>query len=249
MKYKCKDVAFLLIARFDTIDRLENALMVTEYLANHFDTNIYLYEYASFDNGLFYKLKPTCVEYVFCHDENPVLHRTKHLNSMVENTLEPFVSIWDIDVIAPVCQVVESIVLLRKGVDIVYPYDSFFFDTSKELRKCFYKNRNIDFLLNNTSFMTELYPPKPVGGAFFANRQSYINSGLEREQFYGWGIEDGERFSRWKIQGKNVKRVQGPLFHLSHDRGINSRISSIESDLIKQRIYFKSLRDESWKSI
>ena len=36
------DVAFLLVARFDSVQRLKNALAVSEYLSEPFDTNIYL---------------------------------------------------------------------------------------------------------------------------------------------------------------------------------------------------------------
>jgi hypothetical protein len=36
-----------------------------------------------------------------------------------------------------------------------------------------------------------LYPPNPVGGAFLPNRESYIRSGLENENFYGWGWKMG----------------------------------------------------------
>lgn len=248
MKFDCKDVAFLLICRFDSIDRLENALMVTDFLVGNFDTNVYFWEYASFENGIFRKQMSKEIKYTFCYDENPILHRTRHLNSMVRSVGEKFVSIWDVDVIAPIRQIVKSIEKLRAGSDFVYPYEKYFYDTSMEIRKLFYKNRKVSFLQECIPFMTDLYPPNPVGGAFFADRKAYIKSGLEKEQFYGWGVEDGERFTRWNVQQQKVERVEGPLFHLSHSRGINSRISSIDSELIKQRIFNSSLRQESWKN-
>ena len=96
--------------------------------------------------------------------------------------------------------------------------------------------------------MACLYPPNPVGGAFFANREAYIKSGIEREQFYGWGMEDGERFSRWTIQQQTMDRVDGPLFHLSHARGVNSSISSMDSRIVKQRVFNTSIRQELWKN-
>lgn len=249
MKFKCKDVAFLLIVRFDSIDRLENTLAVTDYLVKNFDTNIYLWEFASFENGIFCKLKPDSVNYVFCHDENPILHRTKFLNKMVKIVNEKYVSIWDVDVIAPVPQVTKAVELLRDGIDFVLPYEKVCYDTSMEIRKLYFQERDIDVLLQNTSFMTELYPPNPVGGAFFAKRQAYIHSGLEREQFYGWGIEDGERYRRWHIQKQKVERVEGPLFHLTHSRGINSVMPFAESQLTKRRIYNLTLKTESWKNL
>lgn len=248
MKYKCKDVAFLLICRFDSIDRLENALMVVDFLIRELDTNVYLGEYSSFDNGIFRKIMPKGVIYTFCQDENPIFHRTRHLNSMIREVKEQYVAIWDVDVVVPVEQIIKSIEMLRKGTAFVYPYKRYFYDTTMEIRKNFYKNRNIDTLLQNTAFMFELYPPNPVGGAFFADRMAYIDSGLENEHFYGWGVEDGERFTRWTMQHRKVDRVDGPLFHLSHARGVNSRTGSMDTELVKQRIFNFSLRQESWKN-
>lgn len=248
MKYKCKDVAFLLMARFDSIDRLENALIVTNYLLKSFDANIYFGEFSSFDNGIFRKLAPKGVKYTYVHEEDPVFHMAKYRNIMVKNVKEKYVSLWDIDIIAPIIQVVKSIELLRRGVDFVLPYENTCYDTSQEIRKFFFKNRSVDFLLQNTAFMTELYPPVCVGGAFFANRQAYILSGLEREQFYGWGLEDGERYNRWKAQNQKMERVRGPLFHLTHSRGVNSYIPSEDSRLIKYRIYNSSIKQEEWKN-
>lgn len=249
MKYKCNDVVFLLIARFDSIDRLENALMVVEYLVNNFDANIYFWEFSHSDNGIFRKLAPKEVKYTFVYEADPVFHMTKYRNMMVRSVKEKFVSIWDIDIVAPVNQVTKSIELLRYGVDFVLPYENTCYDTSREIRNLYFKNRNIDFLLQNTAFMTELYPPICVGGAFFANRHAYIQSGLEREQFYGWGLEDGERYNRWKVQKQKMERVPGPLFHLTHSRGVNSYIPSTDFRLIKHRIFKSSIREESWKNL
>ncbi|GHT60450.1 hypothetical protein AGMMS50239_09440 [Bacteroidia bacterium] len=46
-----------------------------------------------------------------------------------------------------------------------------------------------------------MYPPNPVGGAFFCDVKAYKESGLENEQFYGWGMEDGDMHS---TKQKNV---------------------------------------------
>jgi predicted glycosyltransferase involved in capsule biosynthesis len=61
------------------------------------------------------------------------------------------------------------------------------------------------------------------------NRELYIKSGLENTNFYGWGLEDGERYYRWGILGYEIKRANGPMFHLSHDRGLNSLFHSQEA--------------------
>lgn len=249
MKFKCKDVAFCLMTRLESIDRLENALMILEYLEKNFETNIYIWEFSHIENGILRKLSPKGVKYTFVYETDPVFHMTKYRNMMVRSVKEKYVSLWDIDIIAPVSQITKSIELLRYGVDIVLPYEKTCYDTSPEIRKVFFHNREIDFLLHNTAFMTEMYPPICVGGLFFANRQTYINSGLDNEKFYGWGLEDRERYERWRVQKRQVERVPGPIFHLTHFRGVNSFAPSADSRLIKQRIFDSSIREEAWKNI
>ena len=230
------DVAFLLVARFDSIQRLENAIVVSEYLCENFDTNVYLWEFDSYNNGFYSLLKPNAVTYSFITDDDPVFHRTRHINQLIGQIKEKFISIWDIDVIAPPNQVYKSVELLRNGIDFVYPYNHLFLDTSNVLRNEFVRSRSIEILESYKAFMNELYPPNPVGGAFFANKDSYNTCGKENELFYGWGIEDGERISRWLRHKMNIKRIEGPLFHLSHPRGINSQTFSNYDSLIKERI-------------
>jgi predicted glycosyltransferase involved in capsule biosynthesis len=79
-----------------------------------------------------------------------------------------------------------------------------------------------------------MYGVNAVGGAFFVNRSKYIEAGLENENFYGWGLEDGERFVRWNKLGYKVQRVNGVLFHLSHERGLNSIIHSPIQSTVKR---------------
>ena len=44
---------------------------------------------------------------------------------------------------------------------------------------------------------------------------------MENEDFYGWGLEDGERHYRWLSFGYRIYRSEGCLFHLSHPRDQN----------------------------
>ena len=57
-----------------------------------------------------------------------------------------------------------------------------------------------------------------VGGAVFAQTEKYLQAGMENEDFYGWGLEDGERHYRWLSFGYRIYRSEGCLFHLSHPR-------------------------------
>jgi len=108
-------------------------------------------------------------------------------------------------------------------------------DTSPILRRLYLEDGKMEVLEGNIKKMKAMYAPYPVGGAFLASRQSYIDSGLENENFYGWGLEDGERYYRWMSQGYKVRRVKGALFHLSHGRGMNSGFINSEQRFIKQK--------------
>ena len=140
------------------------------------------------------------------------------------------------EVIAPVNQIIDAVNLLRlQEADFVYPYDKLFLDTSIIIRNLYLESEDISLLMNNTKKMKQMYPPKPVGGAFFCNLKAYKESGLENEKFYGWGMEDGERYCRWEKMGYRIKRIDGPLFHLSHPRGINSDMHHPDQHVIKMR--------------
>ena len=176
------DVAFLLIARFDTIVRLENTVHVARYLNDNFETNIHLWECDSFYNGFLRKLLPSNVHYAFREDHDPILHRTRYINQMVRSVEVPYVSVWDVDVVAQPSQIVKAVELLRQGTDFVYPYEKYFLDTSAVLRREYLKHGDLKVLQDYWRFMKEMYPPNPVGGAFLANRESYIRSGLENRR-------------------------------------------------------------------
>jgi len=235
-KTDLSDVTFLILVRLDSIDRLQNILEVTQFLSSNFKTNIWVSEYSPFKDSLLEKLLIKTIRYTFNEDNDPILYRTKFLNQMTLSVKSPFVAIWDTDVLAPIGQINLSVELLRKGeADFVYPYDNYFFDTTSILRKLYLKERKIDLLEQNTKKMKEMYSPNPVGGAFLANLNTYKEAGLENENFYGWGLEDGERVARWGNLNYKIHRVTGPLFHLSHGRGINSAFHNDDQHLIKTK--------------
>lgn len=231
-----KQLTFLLLVRLDTIERLENILSVTAFINSSFDMKISVLECTSNNNGLLEKLLNKNIQYSFQEDPDPILYRTKFLNQMIKDVNTPFVAIWDTDVIVPVDQILRALELLRSGeADFVYPYEKQFLDTSPILRKLFLQEGKIEVLEQNAKKMKELYLPNPVGGAFMANLEAYKKAGLENEDFYGWGMEDGERFYRWENMGYRIKRVPGPLFHLSHGRGINSVFHNADQQFIKRK--------------
>lgn len=246
MKSDLTDLTFLIPFRQDSLDRLENICLITEYLLVNFDTNIEVLECAPYCNGILKKVLNKKVKYNFLEDNDPVLFRTTYINNMVRSCLTPYLSIWDIDAIAPVEQMVKAIEMLRSSkAHFVYPYQKKLLDTSFIIRKLYIQNRSIEFLEQNQDKMKEMYPPNPVGGGFLANTQAYIKVGIENENFYGWGLEDGERYYRWKNMGYNVERVPGPMFHLTHQRGLNSNFHNRDQVFIKKREILKVRRNSN----
>ncbi|GAA5521066.1 hypothetical protein LQ318_04925 [Aliifodinibius salicampi] len=233
-KTSIEDVTFLIPVRVDSIVRLENIMLVTDFLLTHFETSIHLLEATAYNNKVLERLLPSGVNITFVEDHDPVFHRTKYINQLVERSSTPYLAVWDTDVIVSPDQLIQSVNLLRnEEADFVYPYEDKFLDTSSILRELYIKSRDLDLLKEHAGKMKELYSPNPVGGGFLAEREAYIKSGMENEHYYGWGREDGDRLNRWEILDFTVERVPGPLFHLTHDRGENSTFHAEEQKNIK----------------
>ncbi|MCG8310032.1 MAG: galactosyltransferase-related protein [Cytophagales bacterium] len=234
-KVNLLDVTFLFSQRMESIDRIENLLELIDFLTTHFDTNIHLLETASHNNRLLQRLLPKEVTYTFVQDFDPIFHRTHYTNRMVRRAVTPIVSLWDSDVLVDKRQIISAVNLIRQGeADFTSPYKGKALDTTKIVRELYFRTKDINVLIVNEKKMNELYPPDPVGGGFFAAREAYLASGIEYEFFYGWGKEDGERINRWETFGYRFKRVEGHMYHLTHDRGINSRFHSKKQGEFKQ---------------
>jgi predicted glycosyltransferase involved in capsule biosynthesis len=226
-----KDLSFLIPIRLDTIQRLENLLVVVQFLRSHFDSPILIYEASSYSTGMVSPLIGKEAAYTFEEDGDTIFHRTKYINKLVKLSSTSLVAVWDCDVIIPPNQLKEAVQVLKEGrSSFVFPYEKEFLDTGVILREIFIKERKIEILLSQKGKMTTLYAPDPIGGAFLANRKDYIAIGMENPNFYGWGREDGERLHRWKGMGYKHSRIEGPLFHLSHPRGMNSSFHNDRED-------------------
>jgi predicted glycosyltransferase involved in capsule biosynthesis len=239
---KKEDIIFLILVRLDSIERLENLLSVTDYISSYCFP-VVVWESATFCNNILKKNLNKNIRYEFFQDYDPILFRTKYLNQMVQAVKSPFIAIWDCDVIVPSEQIFKAMKLLSDfSSDFVIPYEKHCFDTSPILRKLFLGRMNIDILEQNKNKMKEIYSPNPLGGAFMANREAYIEAGMENEDFYGWGLEDGERFFRWKSKQYKIERILGPLYHLSHGRGLNSMYHNPDQRFLKQKEVLKTMR-------
>jgi hypothetical protein len=228
-------ITFLLLVRFDSFNRLENLLCTVDLIKNEFKFDAFILEVGErYNQGLEKFLKD--IKYKFICDPDPILHRTFYLNKMTMESKTPFIGIWDADIIISPEQVYKALSLLEAGeAEFVFPYEKPFLDTTSIIRKLFLEDKKIETLEQNKNKMIEMYGPDPLGGAFMVNRKAYINAGMENEEFYGWGMEDGERYYRMQKAGLRIRRVPGPLYHLTHSRGINSDFHNEDQGLFKQK--------------
>lgn len=241
-KINLQDFTFLIPLRIDTVNRLENTLVSIDYIRDNFDTRVSVLEASGRNTGLLNRLLPEGVNYVFIEDMDNIFHRTRYINQLVKSVDTEYIIVWDTDIIIPIEQLNKSVEMLRKReVDFVTPFKDKFLDTSKVLRGLYIQTRDLGILEMHQGKMKALYNPNPVGGAFFAHRQTYIEAGMENEKFYGWGREDGDRVNRWKILGHRHKHIDGVLFHLTHERGVNSTFHSANQDNRKMTEIHRSI--------
>lgn len=233
-KIDLKDVTFLTQMRLDSVDRLVNLKNSVEFLLEHFDTNIHVLDADQLDTGLIRAILPSSVSVEFIEDRDPIYYRTLYINRMVNACGTPYLSIWEPDIIVPPQQIITAVEWLRSNeADFVSPYEKNFLNTTSIIRNMYIRSKNIGLLEVYQNKMQVMYPPNPVGGAFFANTEKYKKIGIDNTNIYGWGIEDGERVRRWTKLGYNYKRVEGNLYHLTHARGLNSRFYAEVDRFIK----------------
>ena len=243
MKTDLTDLTFLFPLKPDSIIRIENLLATTGYILRNFDTNVFVLEVSSYNNGLLSKVLNRRISYSFIEDKDPIFHRTKYRNLMTREVETPFLALWDVDVIVDKQLIIDAMEKLRnKKADIAFPYNGMFYDTSEIIRALFIRKNRIQILHKNKEYMSLIYKDEHTGGAFIASTEKYRQMGMENEKFYGWGDEDYERYSRWKNLEFKIYRAPGCMYHLSHPRDRNGHYNSQRQMEIAKSEYFKTQR-------
>jgi hypothetical protein len=221
------DLSFLMLVRIDSADRMENVQATLAYLQHHFHAPILLLEAdesPKMDAGLLDEQ----VTYLFVKDGNSKLHYTRYLNDLVRMAETPFVALYDTDIIIPEKQILESVNLLRRGNHaMISPYDGTFIHVDSLMKALFIRLQDTELFSANQG---KLHPvvKRSYGGVVLVNRGDYLRAGMENEHLTSWGPNDIERIKRMEILGYGVKRVPGNLYHLQHQRGINSGYQTSE---------------------
>lgn len=213
-----KDVTFIVPVRFDSEDRRNNFKTSMNYLLRNFDTNIIVLDSDKESNEDFVKSISEKIKYIFEENDEKLFHRTRLLNDMTKMAETEIVVNYDVDVIFPLEQYVQSKEKIISGDVLVFPYGGKFYDIPKK----FFSHVNGDKLKEIPLNQCTLFNPNSVGGAIFFNKVKYMEMGLENENFISWGYEDWERIRRVEKLGGTIGRVDGVLYHLTHLRTANS---------------------------
>ena len=212
MKINLLDTTFIIPVSYDHPDRLENLNLVRAYLTHHFDTNIIVGEIGT-------HVMKSNIQF----DYGEKFHRTKALNYMTMKAKTPFVVNWDADVLTEPNQILAMVRILRNGWDVCYPYDGRFLLVPRSYIRPIQETMSLAALqyVNFPSMGATSANGPSYGGAVGYNKEAFIRAGGENENFVSMGAEDQERWRRFNLLLK-VARVDGPIYHINHHRGVNS---------------------------
>ncbi len=220
-RYAFEDTTFLIPLRIDSEDRINNINAVIKYLNKYLITNILVLEIDSVQK--FSLENPVDnVTHIFIKDDAEVFNRTEVNNLLVSYCKTPLMAIYDTDVIISPDQLYQSIIALRhQEADIISPYDGDFLDVPENFRDIFYETIDIK-KLNSNQKEFKFLAKYSWGGTIMMYKDIFEKIGKDNINLVGYGPEDYERIKRAEILGFKIKRSIGPLFHLRHERTVNS---------------------------
>jgi len=233
-KKNLSNCTFIIPVRIDSDDRARNLITVLCFLLQQFDTQIILKEVDSekfIGDNILPQVKEFLEDdtlenliYLFEKSEDSEFHRMKILNEMIDQVHTDVVVNYDSDVLLrPEIYEYAVDLILNENYDIIYPYG--FGDYQKQI----YADDELvsDFLNNDFNFSIletkEKIYMSQFGHVQFIKTQSYIDAGMENENFISWSPEDKERYFRFDKLGYKVGRIDTAfVYHLEHYRGQNS---------------------------
>ena len=208
-KTNLSNCTFIIPVRIDSNDRTRNLITVLCFLLSQFDTKIILKEVASqplVDEYILPQVKEFLdndlkgFTYLFEKSDNPEFHRMKIINEVLNQVETDVVVNYDSDVLLKPEIYAKSVnLILDEKYDIIYPYGL------GEYQKQIYANDNLvsDFLNNDFDFAileaSEKVYMSQFGHVQFLKTKSYIDAGMENENFISWSPEDKERYFRLSL--------------------------------------------------
>jgi len=218
-KIDLSDVTFTIPISYDHNDRKQNLHLCLKILFKNCNINVIIIEQGG---NKFNYLNGSIVNVMYLLFHSKEFHRTKMLNQMALKAITPIIANWDTDVFIPPMQLLKAVQQIRDGNDMVYPYDKKFV-RMKRLKWYDILNKTKDIgNFDNTEKQGDESLVTSVGGAVLFNKKSFIEGGMENENFISYGAEDQERYERFTKLGFKVSRISGNIYHLDHFIGVNS---------------------------
>ena len=226
-----KDTTFIIPVKIESDDRLRNVITVCCFLLENFDTKVILKEV---DTKSVFKESalPQISEYVedsiknLTHiyevPDDSVFYRMRYLNEMLATVDTDVVANYDSDVLLPIDTYVKAQEMCKGEYDLVYPYGQGMWQ-----KQIFADDELVsDFLSNDCKFdiLEDRVKIMMHNQVMFnsSKTKSYIEGGMENENFQGSSPDDKERLHRFTTLGYKVGRVENYVYHLEHSRGANS---------------------------
>lgn len=219
-KFDLKDVTFTIPVHYDHKDRRENLQIILNFIHAHFDTNVIIGEQGS---KVFHSLADV-YNYRYMHFPNmKQFHRTKMLNDMAVMSPTAYIANYDADNLVPPLQLMLAIDALKEGVDMIYPYDGRCARVRREKWALKLEQETDCGILVKEQFRgTRAIDALSVGHIIIWNKQSFIDCGMENENFISYGPEDVERYERAEKLELSIKKIKGITYHIDHYTGENS---------------------------
>ena len=236
LKMDYRDLTIGIPVRIDSLDRIRNLNTVIRFLKKFENIKIIVIEADTQSS-----VKDIAgVTKIFIEDYNPLFHKNRYIRKLFDHTTTKFVGIWDSDVIVSRRMVDEAIDQLRTDkADMSIPYNGIVYFVNNPALEDFLINSDVDLLLENQKEFSAYFGHHSCGGAFIVNKEKHFAAGGENERFTSWGPEDFERYKRWEICGMRVHRGSEPMFHLPHQRGLNSWYVDQET---RKRLYLELIK-------
>ena len=241
MKKDLRNTTFIIPLKIESTDRLRNAITICCFLLKTFDTQVLVKEQNT-DSVFENQALPQITEFLegdvgnlkyFYEKENDhsFFHKTRYFNALLSKVNTPVVSAYDIDVLLPISSYLKSQeMIMDDGYDLVYPFPLIKpEDDIPENRMCkqvFTDDTLVSNFLSEFDFSifdsVSATARTQWGHVQFFKTSSYIEGGMENENFKSWGPEDQEKHYRFPKLGYNVGRFNSFVYHLEHSRGKDS---------------------------
>lgn len=239
-KINLKNSTFIIPLRIESEDRLRNIITVLCFILGSFDCKVIVKEVDTesiFEESALPQIKDfldgdiSNLTHIFEKSNDKVFYRMRYLNEMIAMADTDIIINYDCDVLMKPESYIESCRMITEdNYDVIYPYGFGAWQkqifANDELVSQFLSN-DFDFSILEKNHKENL---SRYGHVQFFDRKSYIEGGMENENFKGSSPEDVERHHRFITLGYNVGRLDHWIYHLEHSRGDNSWPVSYEKN-------------------